>query len=218
MRVGLFGGTFDPLHMAHLVFAEQAREQLDLDEVVFIPANVSPHKLHARPTLGKKRFEMIEAAIAGNPAFSASHIEINRAGTSYTADTVETIAVERPGDDLFLLVGADTLRDFASWHEPERILRRCRLAVALRPGAESIDPSDLGALLGAGELDALQECLVRMPLLDVSGTDVRRRVAEGRSIRYLVPPAVEAYIAANGFYRPARDGVPAGSGRDRAAE
>ena len=205
-RIGLYGGSFDPVHHAHLTLAEQAREQLRLDEVRFVPNNVSPFKADRTPTLGKKRAEMLEAATAGNPAFTVSRVEVKRAGPSYTADTVGRIAADEPEAELFLLLGADSLPQFPRWHEPQRIVARCRLAVAPRPG----HPPDYGVLadlLDAGELRATAARTITMPLLAISSRDLRRRVAQGRSIRYLVPPAVEAYIAAAGFYR---EEAPAG--------
>lgn len=190
-RIGLLGGTFDPPHWAHLVLAETAREELSLDEVWFLPAGRPPHKLSRRLTPPAVRLAMLRAAIAGNRAFRVEPLELSRPGKSFTADTLETLAGERPEVEWWLLVGGDMLADLPHWRRPRRVLELARLAVAARPGHPLAAPRGLGRRvrrLGA-------------PPVALSSTEIRRRVAAGRSIRYLVPEAVARIIRRRGLYR-----------------
>jgi len=189
-RIGIYGGTFDPIHIAHLIFADRAREQLDLEKVLFLPAAIPPHKQGKGISDGKRRLEMVEIAIAGNPTFEANPIELNRSGVSYTIDTLRDLAKEYPGDELILLVGADMLMDFPNWREPAAILQMARIAYAERPGVPI-------------EHSLPQDRLVRVAMapIDLSSTEIRARVHEGRTVRYVVPAGVEAYIHAHGLYR-----------------
>lgn len=199
MKLGLFGGTFDPVHQGHLLLAEQCREQCQLDEVWFIPAGNPPHKLGAAITPGKRRLEMLEFAIAGHPAFRTESIELKRTGPSYTVETLTELRRTRPTDEFFLLIGADSLRDLPQWREPRRILELATV-VAVNRGAGSAEiPAELEAAAGPGVRDRIQ--FVEMPGFDVSARDVRRRVSEGRSIRFMTPRPVEHYIAQHGLYR-----------------
>lgn len=197
MRLGIYGGTFDPVHLGHLVLAEQCREQLALDEVWFVPAGQPPHKRETALTPGRQRLEMLELAIAGHERFRAVNLELDRSGPSYTVDTLAALHAQNPARELFLLIGADSLRDFPTWREPQRIAELARV-VAVNRG-EQPDP-DLTAFRAAygDRID-----LVRMPGLDISATDLRRRAAAGRSLRYLVPRAVEVYIQLHRLYQPA---------------
>ena len=195
-RLGLFGGTFDPIHVAHLVLAEQAREQLRLDRVMFMPSAVPPHKIGRSISPAKTRMEMVELAVAGFPEFVVSDMEIKRNGPSYTVDTLSALRESHPQTELFLLLGGDSLVDFPTWRSPQEILSLASLAVMERVGSPSIelDPALAGKVTN-----------VEAPFLDVSGTDLRRRIEKGRSIRFLVPAAVEAFIEAQGLYKNARD-------------
>ena len=195
MRVGLLGGTFDPVHLAHLVLAEQARDALSLDEVLFIPAGEPWRKTDRAITAAQHRLAMLRLAIEGHDSFGISDIELRRAGPTYTADTLEALAGERLDDEFYFIIGADALADLPNWHEPERIVAHARLAVAPR------DPDQ--ADVAAAALPAVVTARVeRFPMarIDISSTDIRARVAAGRSIRYLVPAAVEQYILKHHLY------------------
>ncbi len=202
--VGVMGGTFDPIHIGHLAIAEEARESLQLDRILFVPAGRPPHKPADAVTDPERRFVMVQLAIADNPAFAVSRIELDRAGPSYTADTVESLAVgaEGSGEDdvtaITLILSAETFSDLPEWHEPERILDAARVAVVPREGYPAPDPDWLSEAFPGREA---RVAYLDGPLVGVSSTDIRERVAEGRSIRYLVPPSIEAYIAANHLYR-----------------
>lgn len=200
-KIGIFGGTFDPVHLGHLILAEQAREQLALDQVLLIPAAVPPHKQTAALTPGKRRLEMLHLAVAGNPGLDVSDVELVRGGVSYTVDTLRALRESRPNVAWHLLIGADNLRDFAGWREAAEIPRLAHLAVARRPGDDVLDFTGLEAIVPADALAEMCRLVVEIPLLEISSTDVRRRAAAGRSIRYLVPAAVEAYILAHELYQ-----------------
>lgn len=202
MRIGVFGGTFDPVHQAHLVVAEQCREQGRLDEVWFVPAARPPHKREQPLTPFRQRAEMLALAVAGNPAFRVDELERDRPGPSYTVDTLEDLRRRRPGDSFFLLIGADVVPDLPQWHEPVRILGLAELLVVERPGWPTWEPGRLAEALRLPPEDAPRLTRVRAPLLDVSSRDLRRRVGEGRSVRYLMPRSVECYINQHGLYRP----------------
>jgi len=194
--LGIFGGTFDPIHIGHLAVAERACDELGLDGVVFVPALLPPHKPHRIISPIDDRVTMLELAIQGNPRFSWSDVDMRPDEPSYTVSMLERMKERYPETELSFIVGEDSLRDFASWHQPDRILDLTRLVVADRPGVE-VDESVYA------EVPRLRERVVRFPapLLEVSSTDLRRRVAEGYSIRYLVPSAVFAYIRDHGLYR-----------------
>jgi nicotinate-nucleotide adenylyltransferase len=198
MRLGLFGGTFDPIHLGHLILAESCREACRLDRVLIVVAGAPPHKPGDRTAVAD-RLEMARIAVAGHPAFEVSDIEARRPGPHYSAETLEAVHAERPGDDLFFLIGADSLADLPLWRSPDRIVRLASLVVVNRPG---IGPDDPGQWpdLGPGALPIQK---VSIPPIGIASNDLRRRRAEGRSIRYQVPRGVEAYIDAHGLYRQA---------------
>lgn len=201
MRIGLLGGTFDPIHYGHLLLAESCREQGRLDEVWFIPAAVPPHKQEQTLSTAADRVEMLKLAIGGHESFRISEIELHRGGVSYTVDTLETIHAERPADELFLLLGGNSLHDLPTWREPQRI---CELALPMtvgRPGAAEPDWNAIATFLSPERLTQLKAHHVEMPQVGISSRDLRRHTAEGRSIRYQVPRAVEQYIATAGLYR-----------------
>ncbi|HEX5725282.1 MAG TPA: nicotinate-nucleotide adenylyltransferase [Longimicrobiaceae bacterium] len=189
MRTGVWGGTFDPPHLGHLVAASDACQALGLDRLLWVPAAVHPLKGAAVRTPPAVRLEMVRAAIAGDPRFEADDLELRRAGPSYTVDTLRALHGREPGGELFFLVGADILRDLPLWREPEAVARLARLAVLTRAG-EALPPG--------GVLDAVPVPVTRV---DLSATEVRRRVAAGETIRYLVPEAVRAIIEREGLYR-----------------
>lgn len=196
MRLGLYGGTFDPIHLGHLILAEQCREAIRLDEVRLIVAGSPPHKPEGRTAVGH-RLEMVRIAIAGHPAFNVSDIEANRPGPHYSVETLDAIRRDHPDDELFFLIGADSLADLPTWREPDRIARLATIVVVNRPGIAEVDPSRLPDF-GPG---AYPLAWVSIPPIGIASSDLRRRLVEGRSIRYMVPRGVEAYIEAQGLYR-----------------
>lgn len=186
------GGTFDPIHLGHLRAAENAREAMALDEVVFVPAGVPPH----RPgpcSAALDRFAMVSLATATHPAFVASDLEVCRQGASYTVDTVAALLQAHAGATLVLIVGSDAFAEMGSWKDPERLLGLCSIAVVPRPGNGAAASASLG--------DLGQAKSVPGPGLELSASLVRQRVREGRSVRYLVPDAVADFIVKRGLYR-----------------
>ncbi|MFI5460026.1 MAG: nicotinate-nucleotide adenylyltransferase [Isosphaerales bacterium] len=196
MRLGLFGGTFDPIHLGHLILAEQCRESCGLDQVWFVVAGEPPHKPSGRTGVAH-RLEMARIAVAGHPVFAVSEIETRRPGPHYSVETLESVCRDNPGEELFFLIGADSLADLVSWREPARIAQLATIVVVNRPGIGEVDRASLPDF-GPGSHPLLS---VTIPPIGIASTDLRRRLAEGRSIRYLVPRGVEAYIEAQGLYR-----------------
>lgn len=196
LRLGVLGGTFDPPHVGHLVLAEQAREQLDLARVVWVPAGEPWRKGGRAVSAPEHRLAMARLAVAGNDAFEVSTVEIERPGPTYTVDTLEALSHRDAGAALVLILGLDALLDLPNWREPQRIMELAGLAVAPR-GRELPPESWLESLL-PGLAGRVVE--VDMPRLDISATDLRRRAGEGRSLRYLVRAQVEGYIRQHGLY------------------
>lgn len=184
MRLGLYGGTFDPIHHGHLILAREAIEQLNLDQVVFIPAALSPHKLSTSPASGELRRDMVAAAIAGEPGFALDDSEIHRAGPSFTIDTVEHTRARFPGAELFYFIGEDNVAALHTWRRIEELKQLVSFVIFGRNGDSS---------------PGLFPRLSRR--IDISATEVRTRVARGQSIRYLVPESVRALIEQNKLYQ-----------------
>lgn len=195
-RLGVMGGTFDPIHIGHLAIAEEAREALGLDRVLFVPAGVPPHKRGGGISPVEHRVAMVERAIEGNPAFELSRIEVDRPGPSYTVDTVEALAAD--GTDVTLILSAETFAQLPAWHEPWRLFDAATIAVVPRGGYAATDRAWVETEFPGREG---RVTYLEGPLLDLSSTELRARVAAGRSIRYLVPAAVEAYIEDHSLYR-----------------
>ncbi|MGH2477465.1 MAG: nicotinate-nucleotide adenylyltransferase [Candidatus Limnocylindrales bacterium] len=196
--IGVFGGTFDPIHQAHLAVAESARDAFDIGRILFIPAAQPPHKPDRVVTPAEHRLAMVEAAIAGNPAFETSRIEIDRGGMSWTVDTLAALHASMPGVRLALILSAESFIGLPTWHEPERVLDMADLIVAPRDGYPDADQGLIarhfpGARAGATFLDG--------PWMRLSASEIRARAASGRSVRYLVPDAVAAYIGDHGLYQ-----------------
>jgi len=191
MKLGIFGGTFDPVHHGHLIVAEAVRESVGLDRILFVPTLISPHKQDARATPADQRLAMLREAVRPNPFFEVLDIEIERGGVSYTVDTLRALGETNPRDDLYLLIGADNLLEFGTWREPSEILQRATLVVMDRPGFPV-----------QGKEPPLPSRTVRcrVPAIDISGTEIRRRVKEGLPISFLVPPSVARYIGRNRLY------------------
>jgi nicotinate-nucleotide adenylyltransferase len=197
MKVGILGGTFDPIHIGHLVVAEEARAKLGFDEVLFVPAGQPWLKPDRDITPVVHRVEMVRRAIAGNPQFRLSTLEIERRGPSYTVDTLAKLQ-EQLGREasLFFLLGHDTLAALPQWKEPKKVAELCRLVVAPRIGSRNLRRLQ-------AEIPGLLDKVIQldMPVIGVSSSDIRRRVAQGLSIRYLVPDRVAEYITEHGLYQ-----------------
>jgi len=195
-RLGVLGGTFDPPHYGHLVLAENARAQLDLERVLFVPAGNPPHKPNSALTPASHRVAMVGLAIGDEPAFVLSPIDLGRPGPHYTVDMLAIVQREAPRAELYFLIGGDSLAELASWRNPGGIVGQAYLAVMRRPGWQA----DLPALKEA--IPEIEERLawLDVPRLEISGTDLRRRVGEGLPLRYLVPPAVEEYVRRQRLY------------------
>ncbi len=195
MNLGIYGGTFDPIHTGHLILAESVRSQLMLDKILFIPAAIPPHKTVLKITLPEIRYEMLQLAIADNPRFEASPIEINRTGVSYTIDTLNTIRgqMQIQRDELFFILGADNLLGFPTWYRAEEILKLCQIVVLQRPEV-NLNNIDL----------ILQNKIIRLntPLIEISSSLIRELVKQDKSIRYLVPDSIFHYVRRNQLYHP----------------
>lgn len=214
-RVGILGGTFDPVHLGHLLLAEQAAEQLRLQHVLWIPAAIAPHQKIKHSTDQKQRLEMVQLATAGNPRFTVDDRELRRGGQSYTVDTLQELQRDFPEVEWILLMGGDSLRGLPMWRDPHRICALAQVVVVTRGGQAPPDMQILANYLPAStdseaafqkdthaELQGIiDNHLLPMPQLEISSTDIRDRVKLGKSIRYMVPAAVEAFIVANGLYR-----------------
>jgi len=201
MRIGIFGGSFDPIHFGHLLLAECCREQGQLDAVRFVPAAVPPHKQERELTPAQNRIEMLELAISGHAAFSVSRYETDHGGVNYTVDTLARFRDEDPASELFFLLGADMFRDLPHWRQPDRI---CELALPMavrRWGEPPLDFSALAGIASFERIEAMRRHEVVMPEIGLSASDLRSRVAAGKGIRYRTPRAVEKYIESQGLYR-----------------
>jgi nicotinate-nucleotide adenylyltransferase len=199
-RIGIFGGTFDPIHLGHLILAEQCREQARLDQVWFVPAARPPHKLDRPLTRFDQRVEMIALAIAGQPAFRIDELEKDRPGPSYTADTLHELHTLHSEAEFWLLIGSDTVADLPQWHAPQQIVEQAGLVVTARPGHPIPTAEEIRGLLRLPEGVLLRYQTVESPLIDLSSRDLRRRAHSGRSLRYFVPRAVECYIHEKRLY------------------
>ena len=185
MRIGVYGGSFDPIHVGHLAIARAALDGAKLDRVLFVPARRSPLKESGPVASAEDRLAMLEAAVRDEPRFAVSRVELDREGPSYTVDTLETLAKD---GELYLIVGSDALSELARWKSPARVRELAKILVARRPGAPDVDSS-----LGAQAFDA--------PRLDLSSRELRARAGRGLSLRYLVPDEVWRHIERRGLYR-----------------
>ena len=221
MRVGFLGGTFDPVHMGHLVMGEEARVQLELERVLFVPAG-QPWLKEGQPlSASQHRVEMLRMAVACHPDFQLCLEEINRGGPTYTVDTLEALLRELGSDmAIYFIVGQDAMKEFHRWKEPERLLDLCQLVVATRPGYQQFDWAELVARFPTASEKAQ---LLPMPLMGISGTEIRRRAAAGMSLRYQVPDSVAGYIERHCLYVQGKTNdfdidTPAATGRDASIE
>ena len=199
MRLGIYGGTFDPVHYGHLVLAETCREQLKLDQVRFVPAAAPPHKPNHKISDGQARADMLGLAVSGYPEFFVDRRELKRKGPSFTVDTLSEFTAELPDAELYFLVGADSLRDLLTWREPERITELATLVACNRPGLPALDRARIATWIGselAGRIETVQ-----IPGTDISASELRDRFRSGRSVRFLVPRAVEVFVIEHKLYR-----------------
>ena len=197
-RIGIMGGTFDPIHMGHLITAEMVRSAAQLDEVLFIPSARPPHKDGAHAASAEDRLIMTKYAVQENPYFFVSDIELRRAGPSYTVDTIAELRANQSGAEFFFITGADAMNDLYRWHEPELLLRTCQFIVATRQGVP-LDEVLIAEKFTAEERSHIE--VIPTPHLEISSTVIRARIRAGLSIRHLVPRAVEEYIEKRGLYR-----------------
>jgi len=198
VKTGLFGGTFDPIHLGHLVMAEEARLKLGFDQVVFIPARQPWLKAELPVTAAHHRLAMVKLATDSNPFFVVSTLELDRPGPTYTIDTVRQMREEMgPADELFFIVGSDALADLPGWKEPDRVMELCRIVCLTRPGFPEAEVEALKS-----RLPGISDCLIQLdaPGIEISSTAIRERIRDGNSVRYLVPAEVEEYIRDNGLY------------------
>ena len=201
MRLGIFGGSFDPVHRGHLVLAESCRQQAQLDRVWFIPAAQQPFKPDGPRTNAVERLAMLELALADYPNFEISRIEIERGGTSYTVDTLTNIAALHPSAQLFLLMGADSLVDFPHWKNPQKICQLATPLVVNRAGEPSPNFVPLTEIVSAERLAEIQANQVEMPPMEISSSEIRQLIAEGGNWEEFVPVAVATYIRDHHLYQ-----------------
>ena len=201
MRLGIFGGSFDPIHYGHLLLAETCREACRLDQVWLVPAAVPPHKQDRSLTNSRQRVEMLQLATGGHEELLVSTIEVDRGGVNYTVDTLTEIQHQLPDAALFLLMGADSLNDLPNWRQPGEILERAVPIVVRRGGSPEPDFDVLRPLTSGERLAEIRRHQVEMPIIALSSTEIRQCVGDGRSIRFRTPRAVERYIETHGLYR-----------------
>jgi nicotinate-nucleotide adenylyltransferase len=202
-RIGVMGGTFDPIHLGHLAAAQEALEQFTLDEVIFVPAARSPFKQEEEGRNAEKRYLMTVIATASNPRFQVSRLELDRTGLSYTVDTMRELRkIHGPRSEFFFIGGTDTIMELGDWKEPEALLELCVFIAVERPGFEA---DKVRKSLSASERKRFTSnpriVSMKMQGMDISSTEVRQRVRDGRSIRYMVPWEVVGFIEKNGLYR-----------------
>lgn len=197
-RIGVIGGTFDPIHYGHLAAAEEARVKMDLERVLFVVAGVPPHKLDEEITPVEHRLAIVSLAIASNTHFEISRVDVDRPGPSYTVDTISTLQ-KRWGQDteICFIMGLDSLVELPTWHQPKRLIQSCRLVAVSRPGVE-IEIAELEASVPG--ISSRVE-IIDMPEMDISSTELQQRVRDGLPIKYQVPEEVERYIMEHELYR-----------------
>jgi nicotinate-nucleotide adenylyltransferase len=198
-KIGILGGTFNPIHLGHLLIAQDAMEQFGLDRVKFIPSATPPHKKYEGNATAAQRLAMVRLAIRGNARFEVDDIELRRSGTSYSVDTLTSLRRRDPQAQFYFIIGADSLRELHRWREVERLVRLCTFVTVARPGfalRRVVDPK-----LDAATRRRLRQHVLRGHACDIASRDIRARVARGESIRYLVPDAVLQYINRHKLYR-----------------
>ncbi len=215
-KLGIIGGTFNPIHFGHLAAAEEVRDRLKLDRVLFIPSFIPPHKQEEIMPSAVQRLEMVRLATSGNSRFKVSDTEVKRGGKSYTIDTIESLIPQHPGTDLYFIIGLDSFLEIQTWKDWNRLLSLCSFVVLSRPGYSFADLAGIGFMQGSiRDLEALDRreteraviksgsftvYLERISLYDISSTDIRRRISQARTIKYHLPESVEHYIIENKLY------------------
>lgn len=196
-KIGVIGGTFDPIHYGHLAAAEEARVRMNLEQVLFVVAGIPPHKLDEEVTPVHHRLAIVSLAISSNPYFAISRVDVDRPGPSYTVDTI-SILQEQLGQEveIHFIMGLDSLVELPTWHQPQRLIQLCRLVAVRRPGFE-VDAAQLEPSIPG--ISARVE-IIDMPEMDISSSELQDRVREGLPIKYQVPEGVERYIRAHGIY------------------
>ncbi len=200
-RIGIFGGTFNPVHMGHLVMAQDALELFELSKVIFVPCACPPHKTSSDVASAEHRLAMLQVALEGDLRFEVSDIEILRGGVSYSIDTAREIKKLHPGSEMFFIIGADSLPELRLWKEISQLLDLYSFVTIARPGVDLNDPGLRDPMPGDPRSLLLRDQVRIGHLINISSTDIRYRIAEGMSIRYLVHPAVEMYIAEHSLFR-----------------
>ncbi|NOZ23597.1 MAG: nicotinate-nucleotide adenylyltransferase [Planctomycetes bacterium] len=202
MKLGVLGGSFDPIHLGHLIIAEEAYHTLGLSKVIFVPANVRPHKGRSHQAGAKARYAMTRAAIRNCPHFEASDMEIRREGTSYSVDTLKDLK-RNYGTRcrIYFIIGADSLPELPSWKNIREVARLCAFAVARRPGSSLGLIDGLSDVIGHAAVDRMRKSILDVPFIGISSSDIRERIRKGRSIAHMIPNAVATYIERHGLYR-----------------
>lgn len=201
MSIALFGGSFDPIHFGHLISARSVAERLNLSKVILLPSARPPHKQNAAVTEASHRFAMAQLAAEGDALFDVSDVELKREGPSYTLNTVRYFHRRDPGRSLVWIIGADSLPELPTWYHIAELVEECTIVTAVRPGWTPPPKDLLAAAVGDAKGQELLSNCISTPAIEISATDIRRRVREGLSIRYLVPESVKSYIETHGLYR-----------------
>lgn len=199
-RIGILGGTFNPIHIGHLILGQEAVEALELETLLFVPSATPPHKDRAKVAPAAHRLAMVAAAIEDNPRFELSDIEIARGGVSYAVDTVSALHQKEPDADLYFIIGSDSLPELHLWKDIHSLMRLCRFVTFERPGSELESISVESMQLDMRAARKLLQNVIKARLIQISSSEIRHRTAEGLSIKYLVPSAVEIYVAEHGLY------------------
>ncbi|MFQ5713826.1 MAG: nicotinate-nucleotide adenylyltransferase [Candidatus Scalinduaceae bacterium] len=206
-RIGVFGGTFNPIHKGHLVIAEEVYKYHHLSKVLFIPANIPPHKYAEDLIDAHHRYKMVEEAIRGNDKLEVSDFEIKREGKSYTIDTVQDVLRSYGKNcEIFLIIGADSLNELELWKDIKKLSELCHFVIVNRPGYPTDVSGSLADVIGKDKVLDMERLKVQISPIGISSTDIRKRLREGADVSGLVPPCVEAYIREHGLYSPARAG------------
>jgi nicotinate-nucleotide adenylyltransferase len=200
MNIGVFGGTFDPPHLGHLILAERCREEAGLDQVWFLASYVPPHKADRVITRFEQRCEMVTLATTGQPAFRVEPIEKELPPPNYTAHTFAELTARHPDHTFTLIIGGDSLHDLSGWYRPAEVVRLAKLVAVPRPGTSLTTAAELAAKIGV-PAEAVRLQVVECPQVDIASRDVRQRVKDGKTIRFLVPRSVEEYVRERKLYR-----------------
>ncbi|MGB3975793.1 MAG: nicotinate-nucleotide adenylyltransferase [bacterium] len=225
MKIGVCGGTFDPIHMGHMIMGEEACDILGLQSILYIPAKIPPHKRGISITPAEHRLAMVKLAVQDNRKFCASDLELMREGPSYTVQTLEYLRDSNPCDEFYFIMGQDAFLEIETWHRFQDVFDLCRLVIVTRPGSPEVAVEHFGAIVRnlivndsvllkdnweAGRFllqKAWRMCFLPIPALHVSSSEIRRRIREGRSIQYMVPATVRDYIVDNNLYKEKKPGV-----------